>query len=652
MNISKTLFKVLTRCQNAPSLYNMYINRGFHDVKEINGLDIENLKRELATIKDNEFDDELSDLESQIFNGMFDENTGEDLTILTSAQLEAFKDIFTEVEYLAGKYVEKIFNFEVQASKNTYDQKKFEYHHNGNKYYCYVDIYSKQNNKLRIFEVKSTTSSKIDDLHFVIKRGKEPYYIYKKNIVSKIMDCCLENYIETNLDGVDVSEKFILDKLQNALNKYSSVGKYLYDVAIQRHIIEQSFLSIGESVPEIEYYLVTLNHEYVYDGYKEDNCAVYNTVNGQDLFKIYDVNYFTKIYQEQIIKERNLLDQRFQHLTIVNNCLGDHCQYKKNDQCKFFKICHEPVLIDGTIFDYTNKNYCFKHPTNLNKSGNRQTINIYDLINNKIYSMKEALPYITEIDQLIEYDCYQTNKQYIDKDNLKFLIDKIEYPIYHLDFESYNSPLPRFFGEKPYSQSLFQYSLHVEKRFGYCEIDNKNGMFHYEYLAPDHNDHRRDIALKLIEDINLENGGTVLAYHAVFEKTRIYELMKFYPDLSDKLKKIYDAIFDLEDVIHASKNVYLKYDSNYNIDNKPKFNFYDKELHASFSIKKLLPIFTDLTYKDLEVQNGTEAILVYGLLPTLTDLEYQNKYLALRKYCRQDTWSMVKILQGLIELIK
>ena len=63
-------------------------------------------------------------------------------------------------------------------------------------------------------------------------------------------------------------------------------------------------------------------------------------------------------------------------------------------------------------------------------------------------------------------------------------------------------------------------------------------------------------------------------------------------------------------------------------------------------------IFTDLTYKDLDVQNGTEAILVYGMLPQLTDEEYKNKYQALRVYCRQDTWSMVKILQGLKDMIK
>ena len=53
----------------------------------------------------------------------------------------------------------------------------------------------------------------------------------------------------------------------------------------------------------------------------------------------------------------------------------------------------------------------------------------------------------------------------------------------------------------------------------------------------------------------------------------------------------------------------------------------------------------------MDVQNGTEAILTYGLLPTLTQEEYEKKYLALRIYCRQDTWAMVEILRGLREKI-
>ncbi len=653
MNISKTLFKLLTKCNNAPALYNMYINHGLHDVKEINGLDLDKIKQSLSEIKDSDFDEELLEIESTIFNSMYDENSGEDLTIVTSAQLEAFKDIFSDVEYLASKHVEKVFGEKVISSKNTYDQKKFEYNHKGNKYYCYLDIYIEKKGKIKVFEVKSTTSSKIDELHLIFKKGCTSYPVYKMNKDTQIMEYVPNNYIGNILDGKFVDEQLILNKLKTSLNKYSDVGKYLYDISIQRHIIEESYKSINENVPEIDYYLVVLNHKYKYNGKKIDGQCVYETSDeGEELFKIYDVNYLTSIYQELIKLERAEFELISKRLTIENNCLGQYCGYKKNNQCKFFNICHEPILKEGSLLEFTDRHFCFKHLTELNSKKERKTIDMYDLINMGIYTMKDALIYTPHIDQQIQYDCYVNNKQFIFKENLEFLISKITYPLYHLDFESYNCPLPRFKGEYPYTQSLFQYSLHVEKSPGDCEIDNTNGKYHYEYLAPDHNDHRRELAEQMIKDIDLSKGGTVLAYHATFEKTRIKELIELFDDLTEPLELIHDSIFDLEDIIHAGESVYLKYLPTYSKDGKPRFNFYDKNLHASFSIKKLLPIFTDLTYSDLEVQNGTEAILVYGMLPYLTEEEYKNKYLALKKYCRQDTWSMVKILQGLKELIK
>ena len=653
MNISKTLFKTLSRCNNAPALYNMYINQGFHDVKEINGLNLDDIKNSLKEIKGDELNDALVELESQVLSILYDEETGEDLTIVTSAQLEAFKEVFTEIEVLASKYIEKVFKEKVISSKNTYEQKKFEYYHNGNKYYCYLDIYIEKDNKIKVFEVKSTTSRKFDELHLIFKKGSTHYPAFEINNVTKVMEYKGNDYIDKTLDGKYVDEKIILSKLEKVLDRYSDTGKYLYDISVQRHIIEESFKSLGDEVPEIDYYLVVLNHEYIYDGKKVDGECVYETSDlGQELFKIYHVNYFTNLYQDLILKERDNFDKCSERLTIVNNCLGNHCRYKKTDQCKFFNVCHKPVLIDGSLLEFTNRNHCFKHLTKLNTKKERTSINMYELINNGIYTMKDSLPYIVDIDQKIQYDCYVNNSQYVDKDNLSFLISQIKEPIYHLDFESYNCPLPRFKGEKPYTQSLFQYSLHVEKTFGDCQIDNTNGKYHYEFLAPDHNDYRRKLAEQLIKDIDLSKGGTVLAYHAAFEKARIHELMDLFDDLKDQLEVIYNNIFDLENVIHASESTYKQYNPSYSLSGKPKFNFYDKNLHASFSIKKLLPIFTDLTYKDLDVQNGTEAILVYGMLQHLTDEEYKNKYQALRVYCRQDTWSMVKILQGLKDMIK
>ncbi len=644
MHISKTLFKALTRCSNAPALYNMYLNKGCHDVKEINGVKINTINDELNKLENDLFN-ELQEEEKAIFASMFDSETGEDLTIQTSAQLEAFRDVFSEVEMLAAKYIEKLFNMRVVSSKNTFEQKKFEYSSNGNKYYCYLDIYIEDSNKLKIFEVKSTSSRNFRKLGFSIKKGmaKYPYFEMDEN---KINRCLLEKYIGKTLDGKLIDKAFIENKIKTSLNRYSDVGKYIFDVSIERNFIENSFKSKGMQLPEIEYYLVVLNNKYIYDGYLEDGKRIYNTAkDGEELFQIYDMNFLTEEYQDLIEAAREKLEKELVHLTVCNNCLGKHCMHKKTEQCKFLNICFAPILKDGSILDYTNRNTAFKAP---NEKGLLKTIDMFDLINQGIYTMEDAKSYTYDIDQHIELSCYKNNEQYYDIDNLKFLISQIKYPLYHLDFESYNCPLPRFQGEKPYTQSVFQYSLHVEKEPFVCDIKKD----HYEYLAPDHEDRRKELALKMIHDIDLSKGGTVLAYHADFERQRVEELINLFPDLKADLKKIYDSIFDLEDVIHASIKLYQKYDPTYSLDGKPKFNFYDSRLHASFSIKKILPIFTSLSYNTLEVKNGTEAVLVYGNLPNYTDQEYKDKYLALRVYCRQDTWSMVKILQGIKKVIE
>lgn len=57
MHISKTIFKNLSRCHNFISLYDLYINRGLHNIKEIEGNKVEqDIEKTIFTLKDNLFD--------------------------------------------------------------------------------------------------------------------------------------------------------------------------------------------------------------------------------------------------------------------------------------------------------------------------------------------------------------------------------------------------------------------------------------------------------------------------------------------------------------------------------------------------------------------------------------------------------------------
>ena len=82
------------------------------------------------------------------------------------------------------------------------------------------------------------------------------------------------------------------------------------------------------------------------------------------------------------------------------------------------------------------------------------------------------------------------------------------------------------------------------------------------------------------------------------------------------------------------------------------FNYYHPDMDGSYSIKKVLPIFSNLTYKGMEVANGVEAMITYASFPKLNKLDYEHKYQKLVEYCQQDTYAMYKVLEGLKETVK
>lgn len=639
MKISKTLFKNLIRCPNFPAIYDMYINRSFHNVRSFENTNEEDCLKQLEEIKDLRLD---NDLEQEIFEGLFDKDTGEDLTEIKSEQLEAFQDIFTEVERLAIEQAKQTFTQEIISSTTTYNQKYFEFTDNDVTYYCYLDGFSENGNEINVFEVKATTSKKFDDMCLNLRKNKNfegkqlPLFENKAKGVTKFIGY---DYVGLVFDDKKVEKSMIDQIVAKLCDLYSDTGKYIYDLAIERSIIERA---LSENSYKINYYLIVMNAEYT----KPDNSNTYPIdENGNQLFKIYDFTDLTEKIQSNIIIKRNNLEKVLHNLKYSNNNFSVACEYKKTTQCKFFNICGKDLKQDGSILEYINKKYAFiDKNTNAKK---KSYISLYDLINNGNHTILSAEPYIYKKDNLIQYDCFKNNTIYVDKDRIVKALSLIKYPIYHLDFESYNSPLPRFFGEHPYSQSLFQYSLHIEKKPGECDIEKD----HYEYLAKDHKDHRHELVEKLINDIDLTNGGTVMVYNQSFEKTRLSELAKIYPQYKEKLDKINNHIYDLYAVLSGKGNIYSHIYSEDELKKMPKFTYYNNQLHGSFSIKKVLPIFTNLSYKDLDVKNGTEAILTYGLLDTLTPKEYEEKYQSLHVYCRQDTWAMVEILKGLRKLI-
>ena len=112
--------------------------------------------------------------------------------------------------------------------------------------------------------------------------------------------------------------------------------------------------------------------------------------------------------------------------------------------------------------------------------------------------------------------------------------------------------------------------------------------------------------------------------------------------------KIYNRGFDLMWLVNTKSEMYENLGFDKERSGLP--NYYHKDLSGSYSIKKTLPVFSDLSYANLEVKNGTEAIVAYANYNKMTKEEYALMYQALITYCQQDTWAMVVILDALRKL--
>jgi hypothetical protein len=216
----------------------------------------------------------------------------------------------------------------------------------------------------------------------------------------------------------------------------------------------------------------------------------------------------------------------------------------------------------------------------------------------------------------------------VNKDMIKSFLSKITYPLYLLDFETMQPAVPLFDGTKPYQQVTFQYSLHI--------IDENGNLTHKDFLAEEGKMPCRDLAERLINDI--PNDKLIMAYNDTFEKSRIKELAKMYPDLETELLKRADNFIDL--MIPFKEQA-----------------VYKKEFEGSYSIKYILPgLFPNedsLNYHNLDIiHNGSEAMTIYENLLNYSKDERIKIRKALLEYCKLDTYAMVKILQKLYELIK
>ncbi len=401
------------------------------------------------------------------------------------------------------------------------------------------------------------------------------------------------NY-EHNFCSVD-----ILKKTGNSYEIYEvKSSTHLKDVFINDASYQYYVLTnLGLNVKKC--YVVILNSNYIRKGELDlDKLFVKNDITDIAISKLDEVKSNIDAinkYMEQTEEPDDDID---------NKCFKPY-------ECPFFKYCTRQ-LPKQNVFD-------------LRRIFNKEKIKLYK---QGLYTYQDLLKEdINEkVKEQIEFELFAKEDK-IDKKSIEMFLNTLTYPLYFLDFETFQMPIPQYDDVKPYMQIPFQYSLHY--------IEN-NKLHHKEFLAKSGIDPRRSLAESLVNDIPFD--VCTLAYNMSFEKNVIKNLSELYPDLKNHLMNIHDNIKDLMIPFKDRK-------------------YYTKDMSGSYSIKYVLPALfpndESLNYQNLElIHNGSEAMNTYAKLEEYSKEEQEHIRERLLKYCELDTFAMVKIYEKLKEVIK
>lgn len=212
----------------------------------------------------------------------------------------------------------------------------------------------------------------------------------------------------------------------------------------------------------------------------------------------------------------------------------------------------------------------------------------------------------------------------VDTSSLQGFVSELKYPIYYFDFETVMYGIPPYDESSPWQALPFQYSLHKQQK-------PQSTCTHSEYIGDGKSDPREALILKLINDAGTK--GTILAWHASFEISCLKGLIRNFPQYEKPLQSIIHRMVDLK-IPFSKKWIDIP------------------ACKGSASIKVVLPVFIpELSYEDLDIQEGMTASFVYSQLQYQDEATQQTQQKQLLEYCKLDTFAMVRIFEKINQSI-
>jgi len=363
----------------------------------------------------------------------------------------------------------------------------------------------------------------------------------------------------------------------------------VWDTAFQKYCYEQSGLKIRKC------FLMHVNNEYLRKG----------DINPKEFFTKENITDEVEEKIKQIPEKINEMFDILNYPEEPENKIGPHCDDPYDcalkDECWSF-------LPEGHVFClYNGRKKCF------------------ELLDNKIYALKD-IPDDFKLNgkQEIQRECERENKVHIHKEKLKHFLKALNYPLFYLDFETFNSAIPLFDGLKPYQQVPFQFSLHIVRKEG-------EKPEHISFLYDGGKDPRKEFMEKLKEV--LEDAGDIIVYNQFFEKNIIKKLAEHMPEYKNWSEQVLGRFVDL---LVPFRN----------------FSYYNPKQQGSASIKKVLPALVGKSYDGMDIANGAMASIEY--FNTHYCKSEKTKKLKVRKdlekYCGLDTEAMIWIVDKLKEV--
>lgn len=549
-----------------------------------------------------------------------------------------------------------------------------------NDYFVRVDILNKTDKKVDLIEVKAKSFDSKEDRPFWKKRSKglssewEPYlldvafqtYVARKSWPSLVFSPFLMLADKSSVASVDgINQKFMLKTEGGRTRAVASKGLRSKDLGSKL----LALVSVSEEV------------EFIFSDWKWE---------GMSFEKL--IQWFSSAYKKD---EKLTLD-------IGSKCkacefrVGPDLKIKGNksgfDECwtQQAKIS-ESDLRRPFVFDLWN----FRQSDSLIESGHYF---IDQLSDDDFKPSKEKQAGLSQSErQMIQAQKVRAkdDKPFVDIDGLSTEMNKWQFPLHFIDFETTMAAIPFNKGRRPYEQIAFQFSHHVLDKDGQIVhkteyINKQRGEFpnfefvrnlkvaleadsgtifryathentvlcqiHEQLMHSKESD--RDELCSWIETITVKQGDE--GWSGSRSMVDLCEIVKRYyfsplTGGSNSIKKVLPAI------LSSSEFLQKKYSSSiYGSETIRSLNFKNWSWIKKDSTGKIIdpyklldPIFTDIdvvemdTLVDGTIADGGAAMTAYARMQftEMSELEVDRVTNALLKYCELDTFAMVLIYE-------